>query len=1502
MGHLEEKYTAEYFLGGVDADSGCSYGVAGHQEFQTNRPDDRHLQEFEFCRALVGSLAGKDVLEIGFGRGDYIPLFLEAGVAGYRGIDFSSSAVDIAESRFRDQRVHLSCMDATELNAEQAYDIVTLYDVVEHIPAYEMEVVWNKVRRALRPAGYVVVSTPMFDNPNAGDHTEHIPSVAGVHCHKQTWGTLVRACLKHGFTIASTGDRILGLVRTEDLPLFDRRDQERYRETQSRVMERLGVPAFDGNMTPAIERTLVPGAGRVVIGCVADNNPRFLSQALRLLQSVRWFGGTMSGVNFFVCFVDDIDPDYASEFERLGAFVRTLPRYCDRHPHSNKLRFLELPEIQAYDTVMLLDCDTLVVRDPWEYLDGDAFQAKLADIASIPQEVFQRVFAHFGLELPAQDFRCNPAGTPTIWYCNAGVLIFPHAILRDLCRAWQHFNNALLERLELLPHPFHCDQVSLSLAFASCGVPFRELPLDMNFPLHLPDFDALPTASRSDPAILHYHDRVDASGYLLPSSFPGAQRRIELFNERLREARCRRFNNRLFWDFRYAHDPVLGSGYGSRGAVLDYKRELVRSFVDQLKPNSIVDVGCGDCEVGAELPDELYTGIDISPVVIEQNRARMPHRRFVCGNFLDIDLEPADFVLCFDVLIHISDADVYKGFVKGLVTEAGTCGLVSGYEENPNTGRGMVFYHEPLSTTLRRFGARGVRKVGQYNKVTVWYYEQAHAESHCTLSETALRSPVFMVGCMRSATTLLAKLLDRSPGIVHCPFELKHIWSGVGNVPMASAKTRDTVCPELHETDAKPGQAERLARAFIEEMGKVSDGKRADAVFLNKNPHLCNKLPFVNALFPDARFIWIHRPLAAVVASIKRLFADVQRRQETWHYWPEPSGVGRASRPPSPEVHARCWHAVHQRDFPGGFDPQRVFPGGNIQFIAEYWLESNRAVASFLATLPSHRWIEVEEDALISDPQAQVARCLMMLGQPIGVSHDASAAIEPPRNQEWKSLLSEQEQTILGDFATEHETEIAEILAFKNPTFPHSDELTAGSGTLQHGSRCFPAIWSNEASTGAYRPRGDIPMPVCITGMHRSGTSMVARLLHRCGLYLGDEGDLLMAAPDNPEGYWENVHFKELNEQILDALGGGWDLPPVVSEGWERRSELATLRSDAARLLHGFHEIERWGWKDPRNSLTIPFWKSFFPDLKAVICLRNPLEIVYSLRKRGYSSRAFGFNLWLTYNQRVLAETRPEQRIITHYEAYCVDPRKELERVLDWLEWPGSDAVIDEACATLSVSLRHNRVTALELLAADAPEEVVRLYFLMCADAGPVYEQLLHAEFAAPRQGTVKEAATYFKCVLQHHPDQTVARRHYALLLQAAGSIDKAIEQYEIIVSEDAADAQAHNDMGVLHYQQQHYGRAIEQFERCLAIDESNLAALKNLGVVYLTVGRTQDAMRAYQTVLSKEPRDIDTLLLLGELCHRAGRNEKAAFFYRKVLKIDPDNAAAGQSLRRLGV
>ena len=246
-------------------------------------------------------------------------------------------------------------------------------------------------------------------------------------------------------------------------------------------------------------------------------------------------------------------------------------------------------------------------------------------------------------------------------------------------------------------------------------------------------------------------------------------------------------------------------------------------------------------------------------------------------------------------------------------------------------------------------------------------------------------------------------------------------------------------------------------------------------------------------------------------------------------------------------------------------------------------------------------------------------------------------------------------------------------------------------------------------------------MPVCITGMHRSGTSLVARLLQLCGLYLGPEKDLLPASPDNLEGYWENTKFVDLNDDVLRELGGAWDLPPVPPAGWFLEPRFTPLRVRAELLLEEFSDREPWGWKDPRNCLTLPFWKSldgfqipffygFGASLKVVLCLRNPVEVFGSLRDRKRTPNTAGLELWLIYNRELLAATLANERIVTHYESYFENPRAELRRLFNFLEMKVADEVVERAVHAVSEKLRHQQFHAQELPAQAIDGEVGALY------------------------------------------------------------------------------------------------------------------------------------------------------------------------------------------------
>lgn len=283
---------------------------------------------------------------------------------------------------------------------------------------------------------------------------------------------------------------------------------------------------------------LRPRAADCLIGCVADGDPRYLSQALRLVQSIRWFGGRLAGARVLVCVVGNVDAPWRAALERHGADVRVVPPFHARNAFANKLRFFDLALASDAAMLLLLDCDTVVVRDPLPLIRRNVVQAKIADLPTVSHETMRRLFAHFGLALPAAAYRTTFLAAETIRYCNSGVVIAPVGSARTLAPAWQEYNRRLADALDLLgPEALHCNQASLSLAFAAAPVPFREAPVALNFPLHLTHLEPPADLLATDPAILHYHQLVDERGFLLPSPYPLAQARIARFNRRLAETR-----------------------------------------------------------------------------------------------------------------------------------------------------------------------------------------------------------------------------------------------------------------------------------------------------------------------------------------------------------------------------------------------------------------------------------------------------------------------------------------------------------------------------------------------------------------------------------------------------------------------------------------------------------------------------------------------------------------------------------------------------------------------------------------------------------------------------------------------------------------------------------------------------------------------------------------------------------------------------------------------------
>ena len=216
-------------------------------------------------------------------------------------------------------------------------------------------------------------------------------------------------------------------------------------------------------------------------------------------------------------------------------------------------------------------------------------------------------------------------------------------------------------------------------------------------------------------------------------------------------------------------------------------------------------------------------------------------------------------------------------------------------------------------------------------------------------------------------------------------------------------------------------------------------------------------------------------------------------------------------------------------------------------------------------------------------------------------------------------------------------------------------------------------------------------LAVCVAGMHRSGTSMVARILSECGVYLGEPSELLPPAEDNVEGHFEHREFVQLNDEVLATLGGAWDVVPPRYAVWRRR-RLGPLRERAAALVDRMRPHAPWGWKDPRTSLTLPFWLDVMPDLRLVVCVRDVVAVAHSLLVRDHSSELFGMLLWSAYNRRLLAASPRRRTVMTQYETYFGEAQGEIERLVAFLELEADQDAVSRAAATVQRSLRHHRV------------------------------------------------------------------------------------------------------------------------------------------------------------------------------------------------------------------
>ncbi len=463
------------------------------------------------------------------------------------------------------------------------------------------------------------------------------------------------------------------------------------------------------------------------LSCFVDDNPRFRMQAWNWLVALN---ALKCRARLFIHHAPTaLNAATKDHFRALGAtLVETDPfdqgpaRYC------NKIKQLETLEFTDADFVILSDADMIFLQDPAELIEIGFLRAKTVDADNPPRAIWTALFDRAGLagnlaQIGEVSLDIDPKVKTFATNFNGGLYAMPGRMARELLPLWHKYAAFNLSQTDLLGDwLLHSDQLGFGMAVADAGFPVDLLPFATNLPTHLPKQFYDPIAVQ-DIAALHYHKHLDQHGLPLTVGVNWIDQVVIKSREILTVGRRTAFSNELFWDYRYDQFPGLGSGLGSRDAVLAYKHDLLRPYVAMIGTGTILDIGCGDLEVFGPLPALNYTGIDLSEQALTIARSKRPDWSFASHSIDGMDTGSFDYTACIDVLIHQPSLQAAQSLASNLVRVARKGVFFSIHNEDIQ-GSGISFNSFGIKDFVAGLpGISVVSQIGAYRDTALYFAE-----------------------------------------------------------------------------------------------------------------------------------------------------------------------------------------------------------------------------------------------------------------------------------------------------------------------------------------------------------------------------------------------------------------------------------------------------------------------------------------------------------------------------------------------------------------------------------------------------------------------------------------------------------------------------------------------------------------------------------------------------------------------------------------------------------
>lgn len=328
---------------------------------------------------------------------------------------------------------------------------------------------------------------------------------------------------------------------------------------------------------------------------------------------------------------------------------------------------------------------------------------------------------------------------------------------------------------------------------------------------------------------------------------------------------------------------------------------------------------------------------------------------------------------------------------------------------------------------------------------------------------------------------------------------------------------------------------------------------------------------------------------------------------------------------------------------------------------------------------------------------------------------------------------------------------------------------------------------------------------ILVLGMHRSGTSALARLIGWLGATL--PGDAIEAHEDNARGYWESAAIVKADDQLLRVARSSWFDPRPLDLS---RLERSALRSRKDRIWEAvnaaFGDAAMVVVKDPRQCRFVPTVVETLAEhgvaSRAVLMLRSPQAVARSIAKRDGSTPALAQLLWLRHMIDAERSTRGLKRAVVGYDAMLDDWRAVATKLLPITDGAMPEGDVAAAIDTfLDPSLRHHGEDGasdieqplagivadvrdgLEALAEqddDAARARLDAAYARFEAVGWLADDIIHDELRHRRMGEAAEAAPRAEAPAapvpprQSMPAPTPAQAEAVAMIRDSGLFDEA--------------------------------------------------------------------------------------------------------------------------------